>query len=113
MNAGNLNKRITLQKPDLESDGQGGRRKKTGGTGWVDVATVWAEFKAPKVKELAATGTIVGDLTREISIRRRSDVRRGWRATYTFKGITKTFDIQHVYDPDLETTVLVCREVVR
>jgi SPP1 family predicted phage head-tail adaptor len=109
MKAGKMRWRITLQKPDREPDGQGGYKKKTGSTGFADAATVWAEFRTPNVKEQAATGTIVSDLIRSITIRRRADIRRGWHVLYD----KRTFEVLHVYEYDSFTTALVCKEVIK
>lgn len=111
---GRMDKRISLQAPAGIKDNQGGSNHN-----FIDVLKVWAEFRTPSVKELAATGTIVSDLIQQISIRRRTDVRRGWRILYETrdisgdptKNITRTFKIQHAYDPDMQTTMLVCQEV--
>ena len=105
MNIGKLDKRITLQQPTKTADGRGGYKPGD----WADVASVWAEFRTPNVKELALTGSIVSDLVRQIIIRRRNDVCRGWRVLYG----TRTFEVQHTFDYDKQTTVLVCREVVK
>ena len=105
MNIGKLDKRITLQNRPKTSDGQGGFKP----GGWEDVVSVWAEFRTPNVKELAITGTIASDLIWQIIIRRRADVCRGWRVTYG----TRTFEVQHTFNYDKQTTVLVCREVVK
>jgi len=105
MNPGKLDKRITLQQREKTDDGQGGRKPGE----WVDVVSVWAEFRTPNVKELALTGSIVSDLVRQVIIRRRPDVCRGWRVLYG----TRTFEVQHTFDYDKQTTVLVCREVVK
>ena len=53
-------------------------------------------------------GTMVSDLIRPISIRRHKDIRRGWRAMNQ----GRTYEVLHTYDLDLETTMLICREVV-
>lgn len=46
MKAGQLDKRILLQRPVVVRDEHGGEV-----TGWVDVATVWAHFKRVKGDE--------------------------------------------------------------
>jgi len=100
---GRMNWRITLQQPVKLADGMGGSKSE-----WRDVAVVWAEFRIPNAKELTAMGTVISDLVRPISIRRRRDVKRGWRVLND----GRIYDVQHTYDIDFETTILVCREVV-
>ena len=103
MISGRMKWRITLMQPIKTPDGMGGSHST-----WQEVATVWAEFRIPKAQELTAIGTVISDLVRQISIRHRKDVRRGWRVFNE----GKTYLVQHTYDFDLETTVLVCQEVV-
>lgn len=100
---GRMGWRIILQQPVKTPDGMGGSS-----SDWQDVATVWAEFRIPNTKELTAIGTMISDLIRQISIRRRRDVRRGWRVLND----GRIYLVKHTYDFDLETTVLVCQEVV-
>jgi SPP1 family predicted phage head-tail adaptor len=100
---GRLKWRITLLQPVKTPDGMGGSK-----TTYQPVGKVWAEFRNPNVKEIPAVGTVVGDLVRLISIRRRTDIKRGWRA----QNDGRTYDVLHTYDIDRETTVIVCREVV-
>lgn len=109
MIAGKMNKRILLQKPNVIPDGAGGLKPGTGGK-WADVVTVWAEFRKPNMQTDAANGAIISDMIREISIRYRDDVRKGWRVLYS---TNKIFSVEHTYDYGRETTVLVCREVVK
>lgn len=101
---GRMDKRITLQAQEKTSDGQGGYT-----TAWVTKGTVWAEFRKPSLQTAEATGTIVSELMRAISIRFRADVRKGWRVLYG----AKTFSVEHTYDYGREATVLVCKEVVK
>jgi SPP1 family predicted phage head-tail adaptor len=70
---------------------------------------VWAEFRKPSLKTVEATGTIVSELIREISIRYRADIRNGWRVLWG----AKVFSVDHTYDYGKETTILVCKEVVK
>lgn len=100
---GRMNWRITLLQPVKNPDGMGGSK-----TTYQDAGKVWAEFRIPNTKEIPAIGTVVSDLVRLISIRRRTDIKRGWRV----QNDTRTYDVLHTYDIDLETTVLICREVV-
>lgn len=75
---------------------------------WITQGTVWAEFKKPELKTSELAGNIASELTREIGIRYRTDVRKGWRVLWG----TRTFDVMHTYDDGKSTTMLVCKEVV-
>jgi head-tail adaptor len=117
MDIGGSRWRLTLLQPDLVKDGQGGLKPNLtsviggngDGLGWVTVAKVWGKYLKPNFRELAMTGTILSDLTNQMVIRRRSDVRRGWHVVWN----NKTFKVLHVYDPDFETTVMVLQEIER
>ena len=104
VNAGRKNKRIQLQKNVKTPDGQGGYASE-----WATVTTVWAETKRPQLSTQENAGTIVSELTWEIGVRHRSDVRRGWRVLYE----GRVFDVEHTYDYGRVDTILVCREVVK
>lgn len=109
MNIGKLDKRITLQKPNLISDSGGGRKSPPGENKWVDVATVWAEFKDPKFETKEVAGAISSVSLREIKIRYFPDVIKGWRIIYD----TETMPIGHTYHKNRAETFLVCKEVVK
>ena len=49
-------------------------------SGWTTQATLWAEFKKldPQLKRVEVAGNMASELMREIGIRYRSDVRKGW-----------------------------------
>ena len=95
---------LTLQEPIKSPDESGGSR-----TVFSDHEPICFEFR----KTSASTGIIAGgaasDMTQEIGVRYRTDVKRGWRAIYN----GRRFDIAHTYHYGTETTILVCREVVR
>lgn len=104
LNAGRLNRRITLQQRVAGVDGYG-----QPSTAWQDVATVWADIKAPT--GMAAAQRLASD--REVSlatysmrIRYRAGITAGMRVA---EG-TAVFDVQQVI-PDLagrEYVDLVC-----
>ena len=75
---------------------------------WTTQATLWAEFKKPDIKTAELVGNMVSELIREIGIRYRADVHKGWRVLWG----TRTFEVMHTYDYGKSTTMLVCREVV-
>lgn len=99
-----MDKRITLWEPVQTPDGQGGRSK-----GYEPRGTVWGEFRKPKRQIVAINGGIVADVEQEISIRFKSEIRRGWRVTYK----NRTFDVVDTWQPGKETIMLVCRELVK
>jgi SPP1 family predicted phage head-tail adaptor len=100
---GRMNWRITLLQPVKTPDGMGGSK-----TTYQSAGKVWAEFRNPNIKEMTAVGTVVSDLIRLISVRRRTDIQRGWRV----QNDSRTYDVLHTYDMDLETTIIICRELV-
>jgi SPP1 family predicted phage head-tail adaptor len=104
MNIGKMDKRITLQEPVKTPDGKGGFT-----TTWTDRATVWAEFKKPTFETKEAAGAIQSVSRREIKIRYRSDVVKGWRIIHS----TNIIPIDHVYDDDRAETFMVAREMVK
>lgn len=104
MMAGKLDRMITLQYQTMTTDGAGGFVSKD-----VVAATVWAEFIKPRVATMQETGSVISEMVREIRIRHRTDIKKGWKVLYG----SKTFDVEHAYDPDRESTIIVCREVVR
>jgi SPP1 family predicted phage head-tail adaptor len=95
---GRMDKRIKLQA----------YVKVSGVSAWTTQGTVWAEFKKPELKTAELAGNLASELTREIGIRYRADVRKGWRVLWG----TRTFDVMHTYDYGKSTTMLVCKEVV-
>lgn len=101
-------KKVILQKPNLVPDGAGGWKSGPGDK-WLPIAIVWAEFWKPKVVTAQATGTMLSELTRNIIIWRRNDVKKGCRALYG----TKIFSIEHSYDYEKNETMIVCKEVVK
>jgi SPP1 family predicted phage head-tail adaptor len=109
MKIGKMDKRITLQKPNTVSDGMGGKKPATGTDKWVDVVKLWAEFRTPNFKELVAAGTTVSELNQLISIWHRAGIERGWRILCG----KRIFKIQNTFDPDKQTTLLVCQEVTK
>jgi len=82
--------------------------KVSGTSAWTTQATVWAEFKKPDIKTVELAANMASELTREIGIRYRVDIRKGWRVLWG----TRTFEVIHTYDYGKSTTILVCREVV-
>ena len=101
---GRMNRRVELVHQVTVSDGMGGRS-----TTWQTVTTVWAEFRKPTLSVIEQNGALASEITREISVRYRTDVKRGWRVICD----GRTYEVLHTYDYSRETTVIVCREVVK
>lgn len=104
MIAGNLDKRITLTYQSRVSDGAGGFT-----TTEVTAATVWAEFVRPRVNTMQENGAVVSEMVREIRIRHRDDVKKGWKVLHG----TRTYTVEHAFDEGRDSTIIVCREVVK
>lgn len=105
--AGDLNHHIILQSPNLIPDGRGGQKPGDGGK-WLDVATVWAMYKIPRAQTVQEVGSVFGELLREIRIRKRADVKKGWRV----KDGNQTFLVENVYDIDRFETAIWVKEVI-
>lgn len=101
---GRMNRRVALSHQVTASDGQGGRT-----TTWQTVDTVWAEFRKPTLSVVEQNGAIASEATQEVSVRYRTDVRRGWRVICE----GRTYEVLHTYDINREATIMVCREVVK
>lgn len=101
--------KITLQQVNMIPDGAGGFKPATGTNKWVTVATVWAEFKKPNLQTEVVSGAISSVLLRDIGIRYRADIKKGWQVLYGLK----TYSVEHTYDYGKQVTILVCKEVVK
>lgn len=64
MDAGQLNRRITLQSRTLTQDSVGGQIE-----AWVDVATVWAAIEPATGRELLTAQTLRIDAPRTVTLR--------------------------------------------
>jgi SPP1 family predicted phage head-tail adaptor len=104
MRIGKMTERLVLQEPVKTPDGRGGYT-----TVWTTRATVWAEPRKPTVNTAVVAGAVASDMLREWGIRYRIDCRKGWRALWG----DRTLSVEHTYSYGHETTILVCREVVR
>lgn len=104
MIAGKLDKRITLQYQTRVSDGAGGYT-----TTDTTVGPIWAEFVRPRVNTMQETGAVVSEMVREIRIRHRTDIKKGWKVLHG----SRTFTVEHAFDEGRDSTIIICREVVR
>ena len=104
MIAGRLDKRITFQYQGRSSDGAGGWI-----TSPITVGPVWAEFVRPRVNTMQEAGAVVSEMVREIRIRHRTDIKKGWKVLHG----SRTFAVEHAFDEGRDSTIIICREVVK
>ncbi|NYT76551.1 phage head closure protein [Alcaligenaceae bacterium] len=100
MQAGKLNRQVTIQKPKTPEAGE------PFPTGWDDVTTVWADVKLPSGIQAIKSGIDVSVVKASIRVRYRTDITAAMRVAYD--GIM--FDIRAVL-PDVSGRVyldLVC-----
>ena len=104
MQAGRLNRRVTLQSPSQSVDEIGQPIP-----GWTDVATVWADIRMKSGLESIKAGASVSVVQASVRIRYRSGVNAGMRLVHNLVA----YDIKAVM-PDIggrEYLDLVCEVV--
>lgn len=89
MQAGKLNRRVTIQAPNTAKDEY---NEPIGG--WIDVATVWANVAHKSGLETLKSDADVSIVKASIRIRRRTDVTAGMRVLCD----GKVYDIRAVLD---------------
>lgn len=89
MQAGHLNRRITLQQRTAGQDATG-QPVQT----WTDVATVWAGIKAKTGRELDLAKSVQSEVSHTITIRYRTGISAAMRAVLG----TRIFNIAAVID---------------
>lgn len=77
LHAGQLDQRITLQRPVTTKDALGQRVQ-----AWADVATVWAQARPTPGREFTAAGAQQNAAAVVFAIRWRADVQSTWRAVW-------------------------------
>lgn len=109
LNAGRLDKRVTVQSSVFSDDGAGGQS-----IAWLDVATVWASIDTGSGREFMAAQQLLPELTHLVTIRYRDDVTAANRLIYLSRGNTRVLTIQSKIDPleRHEQLVLSCKEEV-
>jgi len=75
MDAGRLDRRLTLQQPVRTVDETGDSQ-----VSWSDVATVWAMVEESGGRELWRAQQVMPEVSARILIRHRDDVQADWRA---------------------------------
>lgn len=105
VNAGKLDKRITLQSA-AESRDAHGQPIET----WSDVATVWAAVEPLRGREFFAARQFSAETTHKVTMRNRTGVSPKWRVLL---GV-RTFRIESVINPleRSESLELMCAEVL-
>lgn len=101
--AGTLNKRITIQQQTKVSDLMGGFT-----ISWVDVATVWAAIWPVSASEIVKAGATTMTVSHRIRIRYRSIFKAAWRLKFG----NRYFAIASVINPNESNEVLdlMCKE---
>ena len=74
MQAGRLNRRVTLQSPSQSVDEIGQPIP-----GWTDVATVWGDVRLRSGLESVKAGTVVSTVQASVRIRYRTGITAGMR----------------------------------
>lgn len=100
MDPGKLNKRITFQLQDLDSEDEE----------WEDIATTWASINPISGKEYYSAETINSDLTHKIRLRYRRGITPDMRILYN----GRIFYIVSVINEYEKNTILqlMCRELI-
>lgn len=100
MDPGKLNKRITFQLQDLDSEDED----------WKDIATTWANINPISGKEYYSAETINSDLTHKIRLRYRKGITPDMRILYN----GRIFYIISVINEYEKNTMLqlMCRELI-
>lgn len=100
MDPGKLNKRITFQLQDLDSEDED----------WKDIATTWANINPISGKEYYSAETINSDLTHKIRLRYRKEITPDMRVIYN----DRIFYIISVINEYEKNTMLqlMCRELI-
>lgn len=104
LEAGRLDKRVTLQAHGITQDANG-----TPVEGWSDVATVWAAVEPLSGREFFAAAQVQAEQMQRITIRYRTGVTTAMRVAWA----GRLFDITAVIDwrERHEALQLMCREL--
>lgn len=100
MDPGALCARLELEDQVSTSDGQGGET-----VSWVPVTLLWGLVKPFAIRHGEEGGSESTTITHRVTIRTRSDVRRGMRFVWQDRALL----INAVSDPDEAGRYLICR----
>lgn len=105
MDAGRLDKRVTLRSKVVAQDAWGAPVET-----WSDVATVWAAIEPLSGREFFAAAQVQAEQLTRITIRHRSGVTPSLRVVWG----DRSFDVQAVIDwrERHEFLQLMCRELL-
>jgi SPP1 family predicted phage head-tail adaptor len=103
MRAGDLRRRVTIQKRQSTQDGDG-QRSET----WTAVATVPAKIEPLGGRELLLAKAMGAESTHQVTMRYRADLDATMRIVYQ----GRIFNINNLNDPDArhEAVVAMCTE---
>lgn len=103
---GRMTARLSLEQPEDLSDGQGGTIRT-----WQSIASLWALIEPQSVSRDERGGADVATINQTVTIRFRSDIRRGDRLV---KG-ARTLFVRALRDPDESRRFLLldCEEEVQ
>ena len=99
MQAGRLNKRITIQSPATGQDATGEPT-----TGWTDVATVWASIVDVSGREYVAAGGMQNSAQTKITIRYRAGIVPSMRVVHG----SDAYNVEAVLGQDRRGLLLMC-----
>ena len=99
MQAGRLNKRITIQSPATGQDATGEPT-----TGWTDVATVWASIVDVSGREYVAAGGLQNSAQTKITIRYRSGIVPSMRVVHG----SDAYNVEAILGQDGRSLLLMC-----
>lgn len=109
LDAGERDKRITIQKPATSTDANGQAII----SGWADVATVWASIRPISGREKLRAGAVGSTLTHTVCVLYQSGLMppltvAAWRVKYG----TRTFNIVAAFSPNeaREEIIFSCEE---
>lgn len=103
MDAGILNKPMTLYRPVVKSDGQGGFGKKR----WEKAYTIWGNLKVPRAATKDVQAAYSSELVYEVIVRRLPEEVTGWRLNCQ----EKDYEVVHDFDGYEYVTVMHVRRV--
>lgn len=96
MRAGDLRKRVLLQKRDVTLDSAGQQA-----TTWTTLATIWASIEALSVRELFAAQSVQSEVSHLVTVRYRPEfLSPAADAAYRINYNGRMFNIQGVMNVD-------------
>ena len=105
MEAGKLNKRVTIQAPVTATDSSGAPNPT-----WVDIATVSAAIEPLRGREFFSAQQANNELSHRVTIRYRRGIKPSYRLMYGIRYL----EIESIIDPEERNRELqlMCKELV-